>query len=193
MTQSIADQLAQDSAGTPLGYETEGVPEQIASKAEQLRNLINLVSGLQDEIKTASKMMKQIEEHDLPELLDELGTDVWGNDQVKVNIATKIVGNFPKNPEKIETAIEEINRLEHGDKLVIEMVVNYEKGQMNIALEHAELIDERLPESNKEAPIVRYKIHPQTLKKLCKDSVEAGIDIDLAKLGMYQVTKAEVS
>lgn len=187
----LASELAADARNTSSD---SNIGEQILEIAQEYLRLQSLVSELQDETKTANKLLKEIAETKLPELLEDLGTEIWQDSQngISIKIADRYYGSFPKGMAPIKRAADEIKRCQGEDILQIELSVKYPKGQLDLALEHAELLDELLPDDNTIAPEVRYSVHPQTLKKFCKDKLAEGSDLDISKVGIHHVKGAEV-
>ena len=190
--QSLADQLAKDSSAIAVD-DSAAIAAQILAKAKEVSRLSSLVVSLEDEVKTAKKLIKNIAESELPDALDDLNTDQWRNRdaRISVELSERFYGKFPKSVERINEAVEEIKRLGGDSIITIELVVRFKRSQFDLAIQHAKLIDQTLPIGN-DSPVVRYSVHPATLKKFCKEQIEKGSDINLRKLGIFQSRIAEV-
>ena len=188
---NLADQLAQDSKATAVD-DSAAVANQILDSAKEVQRLEALCTELEGEIKTAKKIIKDIVEDRLPDCLDDIGTETWANrsEGVSVQMSEEFYGNFPKDEQRINRAVDYIKSVGCDEILTVELVVNYKRSQFKLALDSARLLEER--SSDSPIPIVRYKVHPATLKKFCKLQSESNPNFDSRIVGMFKARRAKV-
>ena len=125
----LADLLVKESAAIP--DQDSGIAADILKISNEVLALELLVSNLTDEIATAKKALKTRLQIDLPEMLEEIGTELWASTEygIKIEIADTYTGSFPKKPAQIEIACDEIKRLEREDILTVELTCKYARGK----------------------------------------------------------------
>lgn len=162
-----------------------------ALAAEQLR-LEREIAGLEEQMKSAKDLHRQISETDLPEAMDAAEMEEFiMKDGRKVSIKQTYHGEIPKDPERRSVAFSWLR--EHGHDSIIKRVIRIEFG-----------VGEDKKAKNLFDRIRRYKnlvdntivgdesVHPQTFKSFVKRSMEEGEDLPTDTFGIYIRRFAEI-
>ena len=163
----------------------------------ELSSLVRQVGEVQTEIVSADESLKLLKRkrdrylHDLiPAKMQETGLDkvvVGGN---SVSLATFVSGTMPRDPLQRDIALSHLREIGASDFIKNEVSVSFPVSEDNRAgAMQADLEDKGFETAAK------TWVEPQTLKKLIRERVESGQEIDLeifnAHIGIIAKIKGE--
>ena len=162
------------NAGAFDGFTTEA--------GSELSDLIRQVNGINKELVSAEEKVKIFKgKRDLylyeliPEKMQQLGVDrveVEGN---AVSLISFVNGTMPKDPLQKQAALAHLRDIGCGDFIKNTLTCQFGRSQDN----EAKAIKADLEEAGL-YPELGEKVEPSTLKKLIKDRLQNGLEIDTA-------------
>ncbi len=140
------------------------------------------VTQLEDDLKTAKVMLREISERRLPELMDSIGMEKFKTkDGIEINVRERIHASIPEiNAGKAFSWLEE-----HGEGGLI-------KRQFTIEFDKAELAWAKKFEADckKRKKPLRLKrketVHPMTLGAYIGEALANGVDVPLDLFGAFR-------
>jgi len=161
------------NAGAFDGFTTEA--------GSELSDLIRQVNGINKELVSAEEKVKGFKgKRDrylyelIPAKMQELGVDKVEVDGNAVSLITFVSGTMPKDPLEKQDAIAHLRAIGCGDFIKNTLSVQFGRTQDNRAKDlYADLEEAGL------YPELGEKVEPSTLKKLIKDRLQNGQEIDL--------------
>lgn len=143
-----------------------------------------IVADLERNLNEAKQHLRQMKTVELPDLMAECGLSEFKHAETgaKLKVESFVSGSLPKEPDKRQAAIEELNRI-GGEAIALlktTVVLTFDKKQHNQAL--ALVAD--LTEAGYE-PKIMSDIHPQTLMAFGRECLRKGVNAALDKLGLY--------
>ena len=178
-------------------FETEAADPQAFAKVseEKTTNLSSLIRqsiDLDKQIKDAEQHLKDlqhrkrnVDEEDIPSLMQELGVESLQVDGNKVTIDKYVSARIPE--ARKDEAFAYLRSCGEGDIIKNEVVVGFNMGQDNVA---GAVVDDLTKQGLN--PSKKTHIHPMTLKTWVKNRIENGKDIDFDLFGVYQGNRAKI-
>lgn len=165
----------------------ETVPEAIARVAGEAVAIMAEISVMTTKQKGLDRRLKEIQVKGLPELLAQLGTATWENDEAKVAVGTKVQGSINRAPD-VEAALALLK--EHGfpGPILTTMTVEFGAGEESLAEQIGALLGETF---HREVALER-KVHAATLAAFGREKLAGGSPIDLEALGLSSWREASV-
>lgn len=165
--------------------------------ATELASMIRHLSELQTQLGEAEERLKGLKRqinrytHDLiPAKMQETGLDeakVGGN---KISLATYVNGTMPKDPLQRDIALSHLREIGASDFIKNQISVDFAVSEDN----RARAMQADLEEQGYDTAAKTW-VEPQTLKKLIRERMESGQEIDLelfnASIGTYAKIKGE--
>lgn len=174
----------------------ESAERKIYTLAE-MKKMAHEVVCLQDEIAGAEDKLKKLKQqlnglllNRLPEAM--LGSDYDFGDKFETEdfsfrLEHMITGSWPKTPEKMAQAEEELCRLEGEDLIQTAVTTKFIPSEHEILLECTQALDKM------EIPYQQTTmVNHSSLKKVARDKINAGHPVDCAKLGLYEAPRVVV-
>lgn len=162
------------------GQRVSRIVDDLGAKAVELKRLEKKVEQLKAEIKNTKDVV-------LPRLLRELGSETFGTaNGPTVEIERKIETAMPvKDKDRYEAGIKWLENNDQGACVKYAAMVSFDKGDQ--ATERAfkaymEAFDRR--------PHIKYTVEqwvePQTLNKVVREMLAAGVDVPRELFGVYE-------
>jgi len=165
-----------------------GALEAVAAMGRRLHMQQCIVADLEDELKRAKKELAQIEEQDLPELLDEVGLSEFTlADGTRYGVKESVHASISKANE--DAAMQWLHDSGNAGLIKSMVTVSFSKGQEAQAQAIYDLIaqQEFVGSMGKSR-----KVEPSTLRAFVKRQLEAGADIPLETFGVFKRRKVEI-
>jgi hypothetical protein len=175
---NILDLMEEEQSSTLEKVEQEEL-NTIASLARKHQEQENKVRDLEDQLKTAKKLLLQISDEEIPNLMSETGLSSFRlDDGSSVEIKSIYGASIPvANREK---AFDWLRRNGNDDIIKNKVIATFGRGQEEDARSFMQVASANGVSTNQES-----KIEPQTLKAFVKESVEAGVDFPMELFGAY--------
>jgi len=160
----------------------------VSELAQRQKDLEAQVAEQQDYLKSLEKQLRQVQEFDLPQAMEDAGlSEFKTKDGYRISIERKYAASIPA--ARREEAHQWLR--ENGYESVIKrnLTVQFGMGEDNVAGDIVGEMRQRLPDHK---VTDEAGVHPQTLKKLVKECVEAGEDIPFEPFGVYVIDRAKV-
>lgn len=148
-----------------------------------------LVEQKMKELENAKAALLKIKEHELPDLMDDLGmTEFKTTEGIKIEVEEHLRGSIPKAHEGEAFAYLENNK--HDRLIKREFVISFGMGDEKWAAKfRRDLAQRKKPLNSK----VKRVVAPPTLKKFVKEQLEAGVDFPLRLFGVYRQRLSKVT
>lgn len=172
---------------TPVG---DNAMAQLNGLARDQANAEALVASLEERVKDAKLVARNISEKTLPAIMDELGLETFKTtDGFEISVKEEIRGNIPKNnPEPAFKWLED-----NGEEKLIkrEFTIQFGKGEEAWAKKFMRDLRQRKKPLNCK---VKRTVHVQTLKAFVREQLEEGVPIPLETFGVFRqrLTKVKV-
>jgi hypothetical protein len=150
------------------------------------------LAALTEQVKIAAKAIRDIEEKELPDLMDAAGAkDFTTSDGVKVSVESVVSASITKARES--EAFKWLRDNGHAPLIKRELKVVFGKGQDNMAGEIKGLLTDKLAEMDIDAaPSDKSSVHAGTLKSWVKEMVNEGKEFPHETFGVWLGRKAKV-
>jgi hypothetical protein len=166
MSENLMKEFLKDSGTTQA---TDEELQSISALAANQRRWEIAIADLNDELKTATENLKQIQEFLLPEAMASVGMSEFKlTDGSKITIKEDIYASI--RAEKIPNAMEWLTEKGLGDIIKDEIKVNFGRGESERANELIELCKEHGFEAQE-----KMTVHPMTLKATIKEQMAKGV------------------
>ena len=160
-------------------------------KTAALRELVleayvqdSAIAGLEMQIENRKNRLSQLMNKDIPELMSEIGTNVFGvpDTRTEVRVMPYYHANIPA-----ATAAEAYKWLEdqgHGDIIKNALHVDFNKEDAAVAKQVYDRVNQMMAEYDVPAkPVLEKGVHWKTLTSFVKERIESGETLPLAILG----------
>ena len=145
--------------------------ESLSSKVIELKNLEDEIANAEKSVSKLKEQAKQLSQFEIPTMMEEMHiTKLKLKDGESVEIK-KIYGAYIP-PEQQEAAFKWLRNNGLGDIIKNDITVTFGKGEDNKAAEYAVLAKGQGYE-----PVQKIGVHPQTLKALVRERLEANQDV----------------
>ena len=175
------------NAGAFDGFTTEA--------GSELSDLIRAVNGISKEVVSGEEKVKGLKKQRdryvyelIPDLMQRLGMERVEVDGNVVTLSTFVSGTMPKDPLQKQEAMAHLRDIGCGDFIKNTLTVQFGRTQDN----EAKSVFADLEEAGHN-PSLGEKVEPSTLKKLIKDCIENGVQIDLERFNAQLGTIAKLS
>lgn len=186
MAESYEDFVPDEQAGNaaPSNEQLTAVSE-LAARQQSLEQQVKVQ---EEYLNTLKGQLRQVQEKDLPEAMDEAGlSEFTTKDGYRVRVQREYHANIPKARQ--EAAFQWLRDHGHDSVIKRDVTIQFGRGEDNAAGNIVGELRDRLPD-NKVTD--KAGVHPQTLKKLVKECVEAGEDLPFEDFGVYVIDRAKV-
>jgi hypothetical protein len=180
--------LAEKESKAPgmVGDSTLNRISQLATQQLELQRAVKVTELELDELK---KKLERIEQHDLPEAMDEVGMSEFKlKDGTKITISSFYNASIPA--ERREEAYTWLDDHEHGGIIKTDVSLNFGRGELEIAKEFVTWLNEQRPELS---PELSQNVHWQTLRAFVREMVESGAALPLDLFGVFIGRKAKLT
>ena len=163
----------------------------------ELSDLIRQVNGINKELVSAEEKVKSFKGKRnlylyelIPEKMQELGVDKVEVDGNAVSLVTFVNGTMPKDPLQKQAAMAHLRDIGCSDFIKNTLTCEFGRSRDN----EAKAIKADLEEAGL-YPELGDKVEPSTLKKLIKDRLQNGleIDIEMFNANIGQIAKLSVT
>ena len=145
--------------------------KRLSDKCLELKNLEDEIANAEESVKKLKEKAKQVSTVEIPAMMDEMQiTKLKLKDGESVEIK-KIYGAYIP-PEQQEAAFKWLRNNGLGDIIKNDITVTFGKGEDNKAAEYAVLAKGQGYE-----PVQKIGVHPQTLKAMVRERLEANQDV----------------
>lgn len=173
-------------AESAVGALPAGGLSKVSFLANELRNSEKNVADLEEMLKKAKAVSRELAERQLPDAMTELGlSELKLSDGSKLTIKDIVQASVPKG--RLSEALDYLEVVGAGSLIKGEVTVEFSKGQK----EAAEGLVEQLDKQGYQ-PAFAFSIHPQTLSAWVREQLQAGADLNLDLLGVYTGKKAVI-
>ena len=143
----------------------------LSDKVIELKNLEDEIANAEESVKKLKEKAKQISTVEIPAMMDDMQiTKLKLKDGESVEIK-KIYGAYI-SPDQQEAAFTWLRNNGLGDIIKNDITVTFGKGEDNKAAEYAVLAKGQGYE-----PVQKIGVHPQTLKAMVRERLEANQDV----------------
>lgn len=183
-------------AADSLSAVPDSLMKQMAETAKELVKVSQEVEQLEEHLKERKKRLYEIETKDLPDIMNQIGTDVTGVDGVQIELQRKIHANISKDWEdhrKI-AAFDHLREIGGEDLIKQTMIVAAGKGSDEKMLRVAQRVKQILAEEELDASMSLEPSVPwNTLTSFVKSVLKEGdTPVDLEVIGATDVTVAKI-
>jgi uncharacterized protein YfcZ (UPF0381/DUF406 family) len=145
--------------------------KRLSDKVLELKNLEDEIANAEQSVKKLKEKAKQVSTVEIPAMMDEMQiTKLKLKDGESVEIK-KIYGAYI-SPDQQEAAFTWLRNNGLGDIIKNDITVTFGKGEDNKAAEYAVLAKGQGYE-----PVQKIGVHPQTLKAMVRERLEANQDV----------------
>ena len=145
--------------------------KRLSDKCLELKNLEDEIANAEESVKKLKEKAKQVSTVEIPAMMDEMQiTKLKLKDGESVEIK-KIYGAYI-SPDQQEAAFTWLRNNGLGDIIKNDITVTFGKGEDNKAAEYAVLAKGQGYE-----PVQKIGVHPQTLKAMVRERLEANQDV----------------
>ena len=153
----------------------------IINLADQVVGIEETISGLEEALKAHKSELHILRTKTLPDALSEVGmSDFTTEAGVKIKIDDFVSGGLPREGEKRDIAIRELEKIGGADLMRDDLSVTFDKSQHNEALSLRASLEEQ-------GLAVKFgsNIHASTLHAFIREKLRAGEAVDYEKIGLY--------
>lgn len=154
----------------------------LRAKAARLCAIESELAELAETEKRLKKEREDLRIHQLPELMFEMDMTLIGVGDKVVELEDMIQASFPKEPERIEAAVNWLVDNREGGVIKRALALELPKGD---AVIERKVLDAIVGVSPALRPEVRPTVHFQTYLALCRRLVRSGATIPLDVLGVF--------
>lgn len=159
----------------------------IRKKAEELASLQSVADDMAEELAQVNGRINKIKQTELPELMSEIGLQKFKlDDGSEISIKEFVRGSIPKDEIEKNKAFDWLEANELGSIIKTEVVMNFAKGQDNLAKNAIAMLEE-----NGYEPITGKTVHAQTLQATARELLREGKEVPLETLGLFAGKAAE--
>lgn len=152
--------------------------ERIREKAENAAALTNQIAALEAQVKAKSGLLSAILKRDLPSLLAELGSNIWKDDDLTVEVKVKTQAALSRAPDQ-EGALAYLRSLGFDGAIKSELTADFGDAQFEQAAQVGKLLAAQFGID----VTVSRTVNAQTLSAFARQRIADGLPIDLAKIG----------
>lgn len=180
--------LASQDADNPVKVSDADL-DKVAILAAQQLELQRSVKAAELELDDLKKKLERVEQHDLPEAMDEVGLSEFKlRDGTKITISSFYNASIPL--ERRDEAFTWLDNHEHGGIIKTDVNLNFGRGELEVAKEFMAWLNEQRPELD---PELTQGVHWQTLRAFVREQVESGAALPLDLFGVYIGRKAKLT
>jgi|TARA_R110000787_G_scaffold137828_6_gene251437 PIN domain nuclease of toxin-antitoxin system len=186
--------MSEEDLWNTIEADAEAFKDLTTEAGTELAALIRQLGVVQSSVWETEEKLKGLKQqrdrylHDLiPAKMQETGLDEVKVDGNKVSLATFVSGTMPKDPLERDRALSHLREIGASDFIKNEVSVSFPVSEDNRARAmQADLEDKGFDTAAK------TWVEPQTLKKLIRERVEAGQEIDLEIFNAHIGTIAKI-
>jgi hypothetical protein len=150
------------------------------AKKQEIEGEIEL---LEAELKSKKDALRDLDEKQLPELMDEAGVNSFGAGNHQVTLQTKLYGSLPStDPQELQAALDELDRWGGTPLVKTSVSLSLPKGEAEMARD----LQKRLARYTGQTVQLKEAVHPSSLQSWARERLERGDNLDLRKLGLYR-------
>lgn len=183
-------------AADSLSAVPDGLMKQMAETAKELVKVSQEVDQLEERLKERKKRLYDIETKDLPDIMNQIGTDVTGVDGVQIELQRKIHANISKDWEEQRkiAAFDHLREIGGEDLIKQTMIVSAGKGSDDKMLRVAQRVKQILAEEELDASLsLEPSVQWNTLTSFVKSVLKEGdTPVDLEVIGATDITVAKI-
>lgn len=175
--------LEQDALPTEIA---DGQLKRVSEVARKLINKQKLVTLIEENLKEEKELLKQIEENELPNLLQEVGITEFKMDSGE-KVSMKQFYNARITPETGPKAYEWLRAHGFGDLIKHEIVIGIPMGKDD---EAKTIISASSAQGLR--TVDKEIVHPATLTSFVKEQIETGAELPIDLFNVFIGRKAKV-
>jgi len=154
---------------------------------EEATRLEIQVENMEEDLKAIKKQLNFVKTTQIPNTMTELQMSSVTWNGWKCSTAQFVSGSLPKEPEKLEKAIQWLDEHEGGNIIKTSVSVDFAKSGHNEAVDLAQRLEaEGFPVLSKSG------VHPQTLQAWARERLRNGDALDTEVLGLFTGTIAKM-
>ena len=159
----------------------------LSGKVIELKNLEDEIQNAEESISKLKEKAKTLSEYELPKMMEEMHiTKLKLKDGEAVEIKKIYSGSIP--PENKEAAFTWLRDHDLGDIIKRDITVTFGQGEDNKASEYANLAQGQGYE-----PVQKIGVHPQTLKAVVRERLEAGREMPSDLFKTYAGNRTKIT
>jgi hypothetical protein len=159
----------------------------LSDKVIELKNLEDEISNAEESISKLKEKAKTLSEYELPKMMEEMHiTKLKLKDGESVEIKKIYGASIP--PENQEGAFQWLRDHDLGDIIKRDVTVTFGQGEDNKASVYADLAQGQGYE-----PVQKIGVHPQTLKAVVRERLEAGREMPSDLFKTYAGNRTKIT
>ena len=159
----------------------------LSGKVIKLKNLEDEISNAEESISKLKEKANALSEFEIPKMMEEMHiTKLKLKDGEAVEIKKIYSGSIP--PENKEAAFTWLRDHDLGDIIKRDITVTFGQGEDNKASEYANLAQGQGYE-----PVQKIGVHPQTLKAVVRERLEAGREMPSDLFKTYAGNRTKIT
>ena len=176
---SLMEEDIKSPSKSPLGTFDDSNLKGVAKLAQQITDQQSLVKNLEEKVREAKKELYKMSDHELPQMLMEMGVSSFKlQDGSEVEIKKTYGASIPV--DKREEAFEWLRQNGHGDMVKNIVSVNFGMGEDQKAAEFLSKVSEQGL-----SPEQAESVHSSTLRAWIKDQTEKGEPFPMELFGAH--------
>lgn len=161
--------------------------ETLASLCKEMQEQQEIVSNLEEQLKTAKEKERQLSEERIPNKMNELGvSDIKLKDGTRVEIKPFYSAKIPT--DRVPEAFQWFRDNGHGDLIKNNVSLTFGRSQDN---EAKSVVDDLRAKGYNVNQV--EKVEPMTLKAFVKEQTQKGISIPSDLFGVYIANKTKLT
>ena len=159
----------------------------LSGKVIELKNLEDEIQNAEESVSKLKEKAKTLSEYELPKMMEEMHiTKLKLKDGESVEIKKIYGASIP--PENQEGAFQWLRDHDLGDIIKRDVTVTFGQGEDNKASEYANLAQGQGYE-----PVQKIGVHPQTLKAIVRERLEAGREMPSDLFKTYAGNRTKIT
>lgn len=183
-------------AANQMASAPDSLMKQMADVAKEMVQVTREVEELEERLKQRKTRLYEIETRTLPDIMNQIGTDVTGVDGVQIEIQRKIHANISKDWEEQRrvAAYDHLRSIGGEDLIKQTMIVSAGKGSDEKMLQIAQRVRQMLAEVELDASLsMEPSVQWNTLTSFVKSVLKEGdVPVDLEVIGATDITVAKI-
>lgn len=183
-------------AANSLSSVPDSLMKQMAETAKEMVVLSKEIENLEETLKSKKTRLYEIETKTLPDIMNQIGTDVTGVDGVQIELQRKIHANISKDwdDQRKVSAFQHLREIGGEDIIKQTMIVSAGRGSDEKMLRIAQRVKQMLAEESLDAALSLEPSVPwNTLTSFVKSVLKEGdTPVDLEVIGATDVTVAKI-
>lgn len=172
----LLDRVKKVSSQSP--YASEDMLKKMSKLAEEASVISKNIESATKMLNEMSKRLREIEQHDMVQLMEEAGVDTFSAHGLKFTLALWVGGVWPKDEAKAREATEYLESVDAAGLLKTTVSANFGRDEYELAKRVFEVMSDACD------PTMKSGVHPMTLRAWARRRLEEGTEINLPALGL---------